>query len=106
MRITHFKTQSHHIYKLVNSRSDFKTRFVLCLGELDETFASLQAIGRFIDYSSLDDAWMNAKWSDRESLLRQALDCSNMKRAIANHKATLIILNVLILQATLQWCDD
>ena len=29
-----------------------------------------------------------------------------MKRAVATHEATLIVVNVLILQETLQWYDD
>ena len=29
-----------------------------------------------------------------------------MKRAIATHEATLLAINILILQETLQWCSD
>ena len=93
-------------YKLVNSRQDLRDRYILCLGELHIVFAGLRAIGTFIDSSGLDDAWINANWFDSESLLRQVKDCSNMKRAIASHEATLLAINILILQETLQWCSD
>ena len=39
-------------------------------------------------------------------LLRQAQDCSKMKRAIATYEATLIAVNVLILQGTLRSYDN
>ena len=84
-------------YKLVRSRYDLRKRYVLCLGELYTVFASLCAIGTFINCSGLDDAWMNAGWFDSESLLRQVKDCSNMKRAMATDEATLSAVHVMIL---------
>ena len=92
-------------YKLVHSRSDLRNRYILCLGELHVVFASIRAIGTFIDCCGLDDSWMNAKWFNSQPLLRQVKDCSNMKRAIATHEATLIAVHVLILQETLRWHD-
>ena len=93
-------------YKLVNSRSDLRDRYVLCLGELHIVFAEIRAIGTFINSSGIDDAWMAAEWFNSESLLRQVRECSNMKRALAAHEATLIAVNILILQEAMRWFKD
>lgn len=93
-------------YKLVHSRSDLRDRYVLCLGELHIVFAEIRAIGTFINSSGLDDAWMDAEWFDSECLLRQVRECTNMKRALAAHEATLIAVNILILQEALVWYKE
>ena len=93
-------------YKLVNSRNDLRNQYVLCLGELHIVFAQIRAIGTFIDSSGIDDAWMAAEWFDSESLLRQVKECSNMKRALAAHEATLLAVNTIILQGALSWFQD
>ena len=93
-------------YKLVNSRDDLRNRYVLCLGELQIVFAEIRAIGTFIDSSGIDDAWMAAEWFDSESLLRQVKECSNMKRALAAHEATLTAVNTMILQGALCWYKE
>ena len=93
-------------YKLVNSRNDLRNRYVLCLGELHIIFAEIRAIGTFINSSGIDDAWMAAEWFDSESLLRQVRECSNMKRALAAHEATLVAVNILILQEAMRWFKD
>ena len=90
-------------YKLVYSRADLRKRYVLCLGELHIVFASIRAIGTFIDSSGIDDAWMGTKWFNSESLLRQVKECSNMKRALATHEATYIVIQTMIIQETLCW---
>ena len=93
-------------YKLVNSRNDLRNRYVLCLGELHIVFTEIRAIGTFINSSGIDDAWMAAEWFDSESLLRQVRECSNMKRALAAHEATLVAVNILILQEAMRWFTD
>ena len=93
-------------YKLVNGRSDLRDRYILCLGDLHIVFAELRAIGTFIDSSGIDDAWMAAGWFDSECLLRQVKECSNMKRALAAHEATLIATNIMILQEAVIWFKE
>ena len=50
--------------------------------------------------------------SGYESLLRQVKECSNMKGALVAHEATLIVVNILILQGALcrfkeyDWCNE
>ena len=60
----------------------------------------------FINCFGSDDAWINTRWFDSESLLQQVKDWSNMKRTIATHAATLIAVNVLILLEIWRWYDD
>ena len=93
-------------YKLVHSRRDLRDRYVLCLGALHTVFAAIRAIGTFINCSGIDDAWMAAEWFDSECLLRQVKECTNMKRALAAHEATLISVNICILEAALTWYKD
>ena len=38
--------------------------------------------------------------------MRQVRECSNMKRALAAHEATLIAVNILILQEAMRWFKD
>ena len=92
----------HTSYKLVNFRSDLRNRYVLCLGKRHVVFANQRYIGTFIDSSGLDDALMNAKWFDSKLLLRQVKDSSNIKGVIVAHEATLIAVNMLILQEILR----
>ena len=63
---------------LVNSNEKLRNRYILCLHAV---FAHLRAIGHFIDGSGIDDAWVAAGWYDcwYDSLLRQVLECSNIK---------------------------
>ena len=93
-------------YLLVHSRKDLRDRYVLCLGELHIIFAEIRAIGKFINSSGLDDAWMGANWFDSECLLQQVKQCPNMKRAIATHEATFIAISIVLLEATLLYFEN
>ena len=68
------------IYLLVNTSETLRSKYILCLGELHAVFAHLRAIGNFIDGLGISDAWIQAGWYDSEALIRQVLDCGNMKR--------------------------
>ena len=84
------------IYLLVNTNENLRSQYVLCLGELHAVFAHLRAIGTFIDGLGIPDAWIQAEWYDSECLVRQVLDCGNMKRATAAHEATVIAITTYI----------
>ena len=73
------------LYLLVNFNDNLRSRYVLCLGELHAVFAHLRAIGSFISGSGIDDSWIAAGWFDSQCLVRQVLECSNMKRANSTH---------------------
>ena len=66
-------------YLLVNSRNDMKEQFILCLGELHAAFAHIRAIESYISGSGIDNAWLSAGWFDTSCLVRQVIDCVNMK---------------------------
>ena len=57
-------------YLLVNSNSELRRRFILCLGELHIVFAHIRGIESYVSNSGLDAAWMHANWFDSPCLLR------------------------------------
>ena len=85
-------------YLLVNSRNDMKEQFVLCLGELHAVFAHIRAIGSYIGGSGIDNAWLSAGCFDSSCLVRQVIECVNMKRAISTFESTYIAMNTLLLK--------
>ena len=66
-------------YTSVHCNTYLRERFILCLGELHAVFA----LGNYITCSGLDNAKMCAEWFDSPHLLRQVIECLNMKHAIA-----------------------
>ena len=85
-------------YSLVRCDPYLRERFVLCLGELHVVFAHIRVIGNYISCSGLDNAWMAAEWFDSPCLLRQVLECLNMKRAIATLEPTVVAIGTLTLR--------
>ena len=49
---------------------------------------------------------MAAEWFDSESLIRQVKECTNMKRALAAHEATMIAANIMIMQAAITFFEE
>ena len=74
--------------QLVQSDDAMRNKFVLRLGELHAVFSQLRAIGRFIDNSGIDEAWIQADVFD-PVVVKQILTCSHMKRAIMAHEINL-----------------
>ena len=46
------------VLQLRNSRDDLRDHFILRLGELHIVFAHCRAIGRFLENTGVDDAWI------------------------------------------------
>ena len=61
-------------------------------------FAHLRAIGRFIDNSGIDEAWIQADVFG-PVVVKQILTCSHMKRAIMAHEITVTVLYKLYFEA-------
>ena len=94
-------------YMLVNSNSDLRKRFILCLGELHiRVFAHIRGIGTYVSNSGLDTAWMHANWFDSPCLLRQVMECLNMKRAISTLKSTVVTIEFMLLKEVIVDNDD
>ena len=77
-------------YQLVQSRDDLRNKFILRLGDLHIVFAQLRAIGSYIE-SALNDTWIEADIYG-SCTVKQIINCSHMKRAVAAHEATLLVL--------------
>ena len=45
----------------------------------------------------METAWMHANWFDSPCLLRQVLECLNMKRAISTLESTVITIGIMVL---------
>ena len=86
-------------YQLINSDDTIKNHYILCLGELHIVFAHIKAIGSFINSSGIEDAWTAACWYDSQCVVRQVLECCNMKRALEAHEATLLTISHLIFKS-------
>ena len=84
-------------YLLVNSNSELRRHFILCLGELQIVFANTRGIRSYVSNSWLDTAWMHANWFDSPCLLRQVLKCLNFKRAVSTLETTVITIEILVL---------
>ena len=85
-------------YLLVNSNSELRRHFILCLGELHIIFAHIRTIGSYVRNSGLDAAWMHANWFDSPCLLRQVLKCLNFKRAVSTIETNVITIEILVLK--------
>ena len=59
-------------------------------------FSHIHAIGSYISGSGIDNAWLSAG-----CLVRQVIECVNMKRAISTFAATYIAINTLLLKEVL-----
>ena len=68
--------------QLRNSRDDLRDKFILRLGELHIVFAHIRAIGRFIENTGLDDAWIRSEVVGPNTV-KQVLTCTHMKRALS-----------------------
>ena len=86
-------------YQLVNIDDTLRGQFVLCLGELHIVFAHIRAIGSFLNSSGIGEAWMAAGWYDSGCLIREVLECGNMKRALEAHEASLLTINHLLIES-------
>ena len=63
---------------LVNSNSDLRKCFILCLGELHIVFAHIRGIGTYLSNSGLDTACLHTNWFDSPCLVRQVMECLNV----------------------------
>ena len=84
-------------YLLVHSNSELRSRFILCLSELHIVFAHIRGIGSYVSNFGLDTAWIHANWFDSPCLLRQVLECLNMKHAVSTLESTVITIGILVL---------
>ena len=75
--------------KLRNSSPKLMGNFILRLGELHIVFAQCRAIGRYLENTGIDDAWLKSE-SIGPCTIRQVISCSHMKRALIIHEATLL----------------
>ena len=90
----------------MNTNKDLRNRYVLCLGELHDVFAYLRAIGSFVEGLGIADAWVQAGWYDSPSLVKQVLECGNMKRATRAHEATVNEISTYLLRVFLSQCRE
>ena len=67
------------------------------VGELHIVFAHIRRIGSYVSNFGLDTAWMHVNWLDSPCLLRQVLECLNMKRAVSTLETTVITIGILVL---------
>ena len=93
-------------YTLVHYNTYLRERFILCLGELHAVFAHICAIGNYITCSGLDNAWMCAEWFDSPCLLRQVIECLNMKHVIAVLEPTIVSISILLLKKMMTDFND
>ena len=77
--------------QLRNSRDDLRDHFILRLGELHIVFAQCRAIGRFLENTGVDDAWIRSEVVGPNTV-QQVLTCTHMKRALIVHEATVLAL--------------
>ena len=82
---------------LVQSKEELRNRFILRLGELHAVFAHLRAIGNFIADSGIDDMWVAADIYG-PNFVKQIINCSHMKRAVAAHEINLIVIYRILFQ--------
>ena len=72
-------------YLLVTENSSLQDKSIFCLGELHPVFAHSRAIGKFINGSGLKKAWQVAGWFDSSAVVREIIERTHMKRAVATH---------------------
>ena len=87
--------------KLRNSSPDLMKNFVLRLGELHIVFAQCRAIGRYLENTGIDDAWLKSQLIG-PCTIRQVVNCSHMKRALIVHEATLLAMHELYVTALIK----
>ena len=90
------------IYLLVNLNSEIRDKFILCLGELHAVFAHIRAIGNLITSSGIEGAWKRAGWFDGLPVIREILECKNMRRALEAHEATLVMFSCIVLKTVVK----
>ena len=78
----------------------------LCLGELHAVFAHLHTNGSFISGSDFGDLRIAAGWFDSQCLVRQLLECSEIKRANLTQEAAVIAINTLLFQVLMSSHKD
>ena len=86
------------IYLLVNSNSEIRDKYILCLGELHAVFIHIRAIGNLITSSGIEEAWKGAGWFDGLPVIRQILECKHMRQALEGHEATLVTFSCIMLK--------
>ena len=90
------------IYLLVNSNSEIRDKYILCLGELHAVFAHIRTIGNLITLSGLGEAWKGAGWFDGLPVIRQILECKHMRRALEAHEAPLVTFSYIVLKTVVK----
>ena len=83
--------------QLIDSNSDLKGKVLPRLGELHTTMAALRALGSSIEYSGIDDAWLESNVYG-SATIRQILKCTHYKRSIQAHIYTYMALYELVLE--------
>ena len=80
------------------SRSDMKGKFVLRMGELHTVFAALHALGKYVEASGIDQAWVESGMYS-PTTVRQILDGKHIYRAMEAHMVTTLTLYNIMLES-------
>ena len=91
--------------KLWMEREDIKKQFLFRPGELHIVFWALAALGKYVEGSGIDHAWVEAgQYSP--TTVTQILNGKHMYRALEAHTVTLLALYSLYLRKFLQLQPD
>ena len=77
--------------KLLNSSPELMGNFILHLGELHIVFAQCRAIGRYLENTCIDDAWLKSELIG-PCTIRQVISCSHETGADHTRSYTLSVL--------------
>ena len=75
------------VYLLIRSRTDLAEMFIAHLGELHTEFAMIRAIGKYVENSGIEKAWIDSGWFG-SCKIRQVLTCGHLNRAVETHETT------------------
>ena len=91
--------------KLWMEREDTKKQFLFRPGELHIVFLALAALGKYVEGSGIDQAWVEAGLYS-PTTVTQILSGKHMYRALEAHTVTLLALYSLYFQKFLQLQPD
>ena len=90
-----FDLQLYEKAQKLMSREDMKGRYVLRIGELHTVFASLKALGKYIEGSGIDQVWVEAGMYS-PTTVRQILEGKHLYCAMEAHLTTMVALYGLL----------
>ena len=88
-------------YLLIRSRTDLIEMFIDRLGELHIEFAVIRAIGKYMENSGIEQAWIDSGWFG-SCRMRQVLTSLHLNRAMEAHGTMLIVLYEFYVEAFLK----